>query len=61
MLIYYMNKFTKEIDNILENQIDNKPHEVSQSGLTHEQIEEITKFARGYSRSGLIPFPLNAR
>jgi hypothetical protein len=56
-----MNKFTKEIANILENQIDNNPHEVSQSGLTHEQIEEITKFARGYSRSGLIPFPLKAR
>ena len=56
-----MNKFTKEIANILEAQIDNKPYDSQQSGLTLEQVEEITKFASGYSRSGFIPFPLKAR
>ncbi len=56
-----MNKFTKEIVNILDAQIDNKPYEIQQSGLTLEQIEEITKFARGYSRSGFIPYPLKGR
>lgn len=56
-----MNKFTKEIANILQDQIDNKPYEFAQSGLNQEQLEEINKFARGYSRSGLIPFPLKYR
>ena len=56
-----MNKFTKEIANILEAQIDNQPCDIQQSGLTLEQVQEITKFARGYSRSGWTPFPLKAR
>ncbi len=57
-----MNKFTKEIANILQAQIDNTPFEIQQSGLTLDQIEEITKFARGYSKSsGFFPFPLKGR
>ena len=56
-----MNKFTKEIANILQAQIDNQPCEIHQSGLTLEQIEEINKFARGYSRSGWFPYPLKGR
>ena len=56
-----MNKFTKEIANILQAQIDNIPSEIQQSGLTLDQMEEINKFARGYNRSGLIPFPMKIR
>ncbi len=56
-----MNKFTKEIVNILDAQIENKPYEIQQSGLTLEQLEEINKFARGYSRSSFGPFPLKMR
>lgn len=56
-----MDKFTQEIANILEAQIDNKQYQIQLSGLTLEQVEEITKFARGYSRSGIIPFPLKMR
>ncbi|TVP40335.1 hypothetical protein [Candidatus Nitrosocosmicus arcticus] len=56
-----MNKFTKEIANILEAQIDNKPYEIQASGLTQEQIEEITKFASRYSKSGFGFFPLKGR
>ena len=56
-----MDKFTKEIANILQAQIDNQPYEIQQSGFTQEQIEEINKFARGYSRSALYPFPLKTR
>jgi hypothetical protein len=55
-----MDKFTKEIAYILQAQIDNQPYE-TQSGFTQEQIEEINKFARGYSRSGFFPFPLKGR
>ena len=47
-----MNKFTKEIANILEAQIDNRPYEIhSKWAYKLEQIEEINKFARGYNRS----------
>jgi len=56
-----MNKFTKEIANILEAQIDNKPYDLQQSGLTLEQIEEINKFASKYTRSGFGWFPLKNR
>ncbi|HEX5186575.1 MAG TPA: hypothetical protein VFV86_06760 [Nitrososphaeraceae archaeon] len=56
-----MNKFTKEIANILQAQIDNQPYEVQQSGLTNDQLEEINKFARKYNRSGFGPFPLKYR
>jgi hypothetical protein len=56
-----MNKFTKDIANVLEAHIDNRPTEIHQSGLTNEQLEEITKFARGYNRSGFIPYPLKHR
>lgn len=56
-----MNKFTKEIANILEAQIDNKPYDLQQSGLTLEQIEEINKFASKYSRSGFGFYPLKSR
>ena len=56
-----MNKFTQEIANILEAQIENKPYEIIQSGLTQEQIEEINKFVSGYSKSSLGPFPLKWR
>ncbi|MBA2268466.1 MAG: hypothetical protein H0W19_09045 [Nitrosopumilus sp.] len=56
-----MNKFTKEIVNILDAQIENKPYDFQESGLTLEQIEQITKFARGYSRAGVFPFPLKSR
>jgi hypothetical protein len=57
-----MNKITKEIGNILEAQIDNRPYEIQANGLTKEQLEEINKFARGYSRSGgIFPFPLKQR
>jgi len=56
-----MNKFTKEIANILDAQIANKPYDLQQSGLTQEQIEEITKFASGYSKSGFGFFPLKGR
>ena len=56
-----MDKFTKEIANILQAQIDNQPYETQQRGFTQEQIEEINKFARGYSRSALYPFPLKTR
>ena len=53
-----MNNFTKEIANILEAQIDNKPYDFQQSGLTPEQIEEINKFASKYNRSGFGWYPL---
>jgi hypothetical protein len=56
-----MNNITKEIANILEAQIDNKPYNFQQSGLTLEQIEEINKFASKYNRSGFAPFPLKMR
>ena len=56
-----MNKYTKEIANILQAQIDNQPCEIQQSGFTQEQMEEINKFARGYNRSALFPFPLKTR
>ncbi len=56
-----MNKFTKEIANILEAQIDNKPYDLQQSGLTLEQIEEINKFVGGYSKSSIGPFPMKWR
>lgn len=56
-----MNKLTKEIVSILEAQIDNRPYEIQQSGLTNEQLEQINKFARGYSRSSFGPFPLKMR
>ena len=56
-----MNKFTQEIANILQAQIENQPYEIQQSGLTLDQIEEISRFARGYNRSGFIPFPLKHR
>ena len=56
-----MNKLTKEIANILEAQIDNKPYEIIQSGLNQEQLEEINKFAGKYNRSGFGPFPLKSR
>ncbi len=56
-----MNKFTKEIANILEAQIDNKPYEIQQNGLTLDQIEEITNFASGYNRSGWPIYPLKQR
>ncbi len=56
-----MNKITKEIGNILEAQIDNRPYEIQANGLTNEQLEEINKFARAYNRSGFIPFPLKHR
>lgn len=56
-----MNKFTQEIANILEAQIDNKPYEIIQSGLNQEQLEEINKFAGKYNRSGFGIFPLKSR
>ncbi len=56
-----MNKFTKEIVNILDAQIENRPYEIQQSGLTNEQLEEINKFARGYSKSSIGPFPMKWR
>ena len=56
-----MNNITKEIANILEAQIDNKPYDLQQSGLTQEQIEEVNKFARKYSRSGFGFYPLKSR
>ena len=56
-----MNNITKEIANILEAQIDNKPYDLQQSGLTQEQIEEVNKFASKYNRSGFGPFPLKYR
>jgi hypothetical protein len=56
-----MNKFTQEIANILQAQIENQPYEIQQSGLTLDQIEEISRFARGFSRSASFPFPLKTR
>ena len=56
-----MNKITKEIANILEAQIDNKPYEIVQSGLNQEQLEEINKFVGKYNRSSFGPFPLKSR
>ncbi len=56
-----MNTFVKEIANILEAQIDNKPYNFQQSGLTLEQIEEVNKFASKYSRSGFGFYPLKNR
>ncbi len=56
-----MNKITKEIGNILEAQIDNRPYEIQANGLTNGQLEEINKFARAYNRSGFNPFPLKMR
>jgi hypothetical protein len=56
-----MNNITKEIANILEAQIDNKPYNFQQSGLTQEQIEEVNKFASKYSRSGFGFYPLKSR
>jgi hypothetical protein len=56
-----MNNITKEIANILEAQIDNKPYEIQASGLTNEQLEEINKFASKYNRSGFGFFPLKHR
>lgn len=56
-----MNKITKEIANILEAQIENRPYEIQQDGLTNEQLEEINKFASKYNRSGFGPFPLKYR
>ena len=56
-----MNTFVKEIANILEAQIDNKPYDFQQSGLTQEQVEEINKFASKYNRSGFGFYPLKAR
>ena len=55
-----MNKFTKEIANILQAQIDNQPYDSQQSGLTLEQVEEITKFAGGYSRIRLHSIPIKS-
>lgn len=57
-----MNQITKEIANILEAQIDNRPYEIQANGLSKEQLEEINKFASGYSKSsGFFPFPLKGR
>ena len=56
-----MNNITKEIANILEAQIDNRPYDLQQSGLTQEQVEEINKFASKYNRSGFGFYPLKAR
>jgi hypothetical protein len=56
-----MNKFTKEIANILEAQIENRPYEIQSNGLTNEQLEEINKFASKYNRSGFGFYPLKTR
>jgi hypothetical protein len=56
-----MNNITKEIANILEAQIDNRPYEIQASGLTNEQLEEINKFASKYNRSGFGFYPLKGR
>lgn len=61
MRSYNMNKITKEIANILQNQIDNQSDDFQNSGLSAEQIAEIKKFASTYTRSGFVPFPLKAR
>ena len=56
-----MNQITKEIANILEAQIDNRPYEIQANGLSKEQLEEINKFASKYNRSSFGPFPLKMR
>ncbi len=56
-----MNKITKEIGNILEAQIENRPYEIQANGLTNEQLEEINKFASKYNRSGYGFYPLKSR
>ncbi|HET6589098.1 MAG: hypothetical protein AB7V56_04260 [Candidatus Nitrosocosmicus sp.] len=57
-----MNKITKEIANILHNEIDNQTYDIQNSGLSTEQINEIKKFVSTYNRSGFGGFyPLKAR
>ena len=57
-----MNKITREISNILQNQIDNQTLEIQNNGLSVEQTEEVLKFERSLSRnSPFFPFPLKAR
>ena len=41
-----MNKITKEIGNILEDELNNKRYEIQANGLTNEQLEEINKFSK---------------
>lgn len=61
MLIYCMNQITKEIANIIEARIDNRPYEIQANGLTNEQLEEIKRFASKYNRSGFGFYPLKSR
>jgi hypothetical protein len=57
-----MNKFTKEIADILQAQIDNTECKKQNSSLTFEQLQEISNFARGfYDLGGFIPYPLKNR
>lgn len=56
-----MNKITREIANILEAQIEGQTSQTQLSGLTIDQIGEISKFAKGYSRSAPFPYPLKVR
>jgi hypothetical protein len=56
-----MNKITKEIGNILNNEIYNEAYDLKNSGLSVEQIDEIKKFSSTYSRNNLMPFPLKMR
>ena len=57
-----MNKITRELANILQDQIDNQTVEIQNNGLSAEQAEEIQKFARSLSRnSPFFPYPLKGR
>ncbi|GKS61378.1 hypothetical protein YTPLAS21_08360 [Candidatus Nitrosocosmicus sp.] len=61
-IILCMNKITREIANILQDQIDNQTVEIQNNGLSAEQAEEIQKFARSLSRnSPFFPYPLKGR
>jgi hypothetical protein len=57
-----MDKFTKEIANILQAQIDNTDCIKQSNGLTNEQLQEISNFARGFDKlGGFFPYPLKNR
>jgi hypothetical protein len=56
-----MNKITKEIANILHNEMDNQTYDIQNSGLSSEQINEIKNFVSTYNRSGFGFYPIKVR
>ncbi len=53
-----MNKFTKEIANILQAQIDNKPYEIQQMALHWNKLKKLTSLQEDIIDPALFPFPL---